>query len=442
MNSLETQDMNMSLISVEKDLKPAEGFMYNFRKWLAVVIAAISYVFVYFHRFTTAVLADDMAKDLGVPKTSLGILSSMYFWPYGLMQPFIGSFSDILEPGMMIGLSNILSAGGSLLCGLSSNLGLACVGRFIVGFGCSGIFVPTTKIASNWFSAKAFRIFSGSLIAIGGCGSILSQAPLSMLGHAIGWRWCLNGVAIISVVVGTLSFIFVRGHPRKLGYYSPIPLQEKTPFKTTVIQLFRNLKEVVINIDFWILQIFMFLGPGVFTDASAMWGIPYLQDVHGISADAASFIAMTLSASIIVGSPTLPMLGEKFGRKRVITIAAILSLVCTLVLTFAKKLHVVLIIILFFFFGVGATASQGVILAIFKEYCDLSLSGTFVGCGNCGPFVGGAVYQMISSGIIGTYGSYKHYPFEAYQVGMWGLSAVSMVVGILALILSREPTAN
>ncbi|KAH0795240.1 major facilitator superfamily transporter [Histomonas meleagridis] len=433
-------ESELLLHSYESNLKPPEGFMYNFRKWLSIVIAGISYIFVYFHRFTTAVLADDMAKDLGVPKTSLGILSSMYFWPYGLLQPFIGSFSDIIEPGVMIGLSNILSAVGSFLCGFSSSLWLACIGRFLVGFGCSGIFVPTTKIASNWFSAKAFRIFSGSLIAIGGCGSILSQTPLSLLGHIIGWRWCLIGVSIISVAAAILSFIFVRGHPRKLGYDSPIPLQENVHFKSSIIQLFRNLKQVLVNADFWILQIFMFLGPGVFMDASAMWGIPYLQDVYGYTSSQASFIAMTLSVSIIIGSPTLPMLGEKFGRKVVITIAAVLALISSLVLTFgSNKLPIIAIIVCFLFFGIGATASQGVVLAIFKEYCDISLSGTFVGCGNTGPFVGGAIFQTISSELIKTYGSYKHYPFEAYQMGMWGLASVCLLVGIVSLLCSREP---
>ncbi|OHT13070.1 major facilitator superfamily transporter [Tritrichomonas foetus] len=423
------------------DLKPPTGCNYSFRKWFAIFLSGFSYIFVYFHRFTTAVLADLMARDLNVPKTSLGIFTSMYFWPYGLMQPFVGSLADIFEPGYMIAIANIVSASGALLCAFSHSLAVGCVGRFLVGLGCSGIFVPTNKIAANWFTPQQFRFFSGALIGLGGIGSLLSQTPLSVVGHAIGWRLCLSGVAIVSFVIAILSFFFVKGHPRSLGYYSDVPLPPKVKASELFGQLVRNLKNMVKLGDFWMLALFMFFAPGIYMDVSAMWGVPYLEDVFKYDANKASLVQMALSISIIIGSPLLPVISEKVkSRKWTLFVVNIFSLAAALILALTKDiLPTAAIIACYFFFGVGSSASQGAALAMFKEFADISLAATLVGGGNTGPFIGGALLQTITSEIMKTYGNHVHYPIESYAISLWGLSAVALLLADFCLLFLKEP---
>ena len=420
---------------------PPEGARYQFRKWFSIFIAGFSYIFVYFHRFATAVLADQMAKDLNVPKTALGIFTSMYFWPYGLLQPFIGSLADMFEPGYMIGISNLISAGGTLIVGFSKTLVVGCVGRFLVGLGCSGIFVPTNKIGANWFTEHQYRYFSGALIGLGGVGSLLSQTPLSIVGHKIGWRVCLISCGICSCVIGVFSFLFVRGHPGTFGYYSYSGLPRKVPFKNICKQLFKNMNVMVKMGDFWMLAFFMFFAPGIFMDVSAMWGVPYLQDVFGYDSNKASLVQMTLSISIISFSPLMSVIAEKVGsRKWTLFVFDVLSLISTLAMTLTgKKLPIYGIIICYFFFGVGSSACQGTALSLFKEFADISLSATLVGGGNTGPFIGGAILQTISSEIIRTYGDHTHYPVAAYAYGLWGFASLMLFLAGFCLLFVREP---
>jgi sugar phosphate permease len=98
----------------DRGFRPSSGASYQFRKWLSVSLSAFSYIFVYLHRCSTAVLAESMAKDFNVDKAKLGIFTSMYFWPYALMQPIVGSLGDIMEPGYLIGLADLVS-GSTLL---------------------------------------------------------------------------------------------------------------------------------------------------------------------------------------------------------------------------------------------------------------------------------------------------------------------------------------
>ena len=87
-------------------------------------------------------------------------------------------------------------------------------------------------------------------------------------------------------------------------------------------------------------------------------------------------------------------------------------------------------IILLFLFGFGATSSQGILMGFFKELSSSSIEGTLLGCGNAFGFIGGALLQNISSGIVGTYGHFANapYPRESIIVGLWVVTSVSLFV--------------
>mgnify|MGYP001092589690 CR=1 FL=1 len=55
-------------------------------RWLVFGVLAIGYILVYFHRLCTAVVANDMMRDLEASATLAGFLAAAYFYPYALMQ--------------------------------------------------------------------------------------------------------------------------------------------------------------------------------------------------------------------------------------------------------------------------------------------------------------------------------------------------------------------
>lgn len=434
-----TTDDQHNLEQSPNDLYPCR---YQTRKWVSVIISMASYIFVYFHRFSTAVLAEDMAEDFGISADRIGILASMYFWPYGLVQPFIGSLADIIEPGYMIGFANICAAIGSMICGFSRTLTVACIGRFFVGLGCGTIFVPTNKIGVNWFTAKQFRFFAGAMIGLGGCGSLLSQTPLEMLGKEIGWRTCLIGTSVIGAFLGVCAFIWVRGHPETLGFRGHSRLEATPGMKQIFVQLFKNLFVMVKIRNFWFLELFMFFAPGVLMVLSSLWGVPYLENVHHCSREKASFVQMAISVSLIVGSPTMPIIAEftKSRKWTLFSFCGVATAGCLYLALAGDSTPLWLVTALYFLIGYGASSCQGTALPLFKEFHDEKLAATLVGGGNTGPFIGGGILQIVSSSIIGTY---EHpndvFPVEAYEIGLWGLSAICCFIAMMCLVFIKEP---
>ena len=55
-------------------------------RWVIFAVLALVYFFVYFHRVSPAVMATDLMTTFGVGATSIGLLGSVYFYAYALMQ--------------------------------------------------------------------------------------------------------------------------------------------------------------------------------------------------------------------------------------------------------------------------------------------------------------------------------------------------------------------
>ena len=118
--------------------------MLSFR-WLIFGILAIAYFFVYFHRLSLSVVANDIATDFGTTATVLGMLGSVYFYCYAAMQFPAGLFSDSIGPRKTVAISLLLACMGSILFGLAHNITVAFVARIMVGLGVSMVFIPTMK---------------------------------------------------------------------------------------------------------------------------------------------------------------------------------------------------------------------------------------------------------------------------------------------------------
>ena len=420
------------------DIDYAQNYkrMFEFRKWLNFTICAISYLFSYFHRNTTAVLVDDIANDFNVAKADLGIFASLFFWPHGLLQPIVGSLADSFEAGNIIAASNIVIFIGAMAIALTKSLMVACIGRVLLGIGCSSMFVCSTKVCTNWFSEKNHALCTGVLMAIGNIGGVLSQEPLHELGEFMGWRNVMKLAAIISFVSGLLSAMFVRSHPFKLGMVGENTFIYKKGSPKQKAHVWENIWKMMKNENFWKLELFMLLCPSVYVNLSSLWGIPYLVDVLGFSEDLASRTAIFLSISVIIGSPILPAIAEHF-HKRKLTMQFLVTLstiCCILMYFFGTRVGFVEVAICFSIIALGFGATQTIALSLFPDYAEPDMSATMTGGGNTGPFIGGALVQIITSKIIQKWPKNYKSNIDAYQNGLWGFNSLVAIVGTLSLI--------
>lgn len=127
-------------------------------KWAVWATLALAFLIVFFHRYATAVVADDLTRDLGLTGSQLSLLASMYFYAYAFMQIPSGILADYVGPRRTASAGMLLAALGALIFSMSAEASWAYLGRLLVGIGVGAIFICTLKMQSTWFRASEFAL--------------------------------------------------------------------------------------------------------------------------------------------------------------------------------------------------------------------------------------------------------------------------------------------
>jgi len=382
------------------------------KKWIIFTVLALGYILVYFHRLCTAVVATDMKADLEISGTLLGLLGAAYFYPYALMQLPAGLLSDTWGPRKTITTFFIIAGIGSFILGISETFYIALLGRTLVGIGVAMLFVPTLKVLSVWFHAKSFSGVTGLLIAMGGVGTLIATSPLAFLNNKIGWRNSFILIGGITLIASLLVWLIVKDKPEDDNHNHNNDLKKYS--------LKESVKIVLSSKSFWVLAIWFFFNSGIFFSFGALWAGPYLKQVYGYSNLESGFILSMFAFGMILGSPTLGLVSNnpKLGRKGVIIICAVSSLIILLIFYFnVASIGKPFLFILFFAMGVFTNAIVAIGFTASKELFSIKIAGTSTGLVNFFPFAGGAVAQPIigyimektgKTGIMYSHGAYEN----------------------------------
>ena len=410
-------------------------------RWLIFWILALCYVLVYFHRLCPAVVAVDMMRDLKLGGALTGLLGAAYFYPYALMQLPAGLLSDSWGPRKSISLFFFVAFAGSIILGLAPTVGVAIVGRTMVGIGVAMLFVPTMKVLAEWFRVREFALMTGILMAMGGIGSLTAATPLVWLSALIGWRMSFVVVGIFTLVLGLMVWVFVRDRPAAFGWPPP---EERPEAAAPSVRLSDGVAMVLKNRYFWPLAIWFFFDCAIFFSFGGLWGGPYLMHVHDLEKQAAGRILSMLAIGMIIGSPALSYLSNNIfrARKPVIVMSAVVVVGLTGLLAFhtagIPRVGLYLICL-----GLGIFSSAIVVIGFTaaKELYPVQIAGTAIGLVNLFPFSGGAVFQHILGWVLDTYGKVGDaFTLHGYRSAFLILFICAVIAFVSSLLIKETMT--
>ncbi|MBS7623180.1 MFS transporter, partial [Candidatus Bathyarchaeota archaeon] len=187
-----TQTLNRSLKRVYgfriPSLSARGGLRTSRSRWLIVLASSMLYFMGYFHRVSVTVIVEDLMRDFSVSATSLGLFSSLYFYPYAVMQIPAGLLVDSLGPRKTLASFSLLTSIGTLIFALAPTFPAAMLGRAVLGVGVSVAFLCIAKLISSWFDVRSFASLTGLVVSIGNIGALAASAPLALVVTSLGWR--------------------------------------------------------------------------------------------------------------------------------------------------------------------------------------------------------------------------------------------------------------
>ncbi len=415
--------------------------MQKYRIWIFLGLSA-AYLVSYFHRAAPAVVGPEIIKELALQPAALGFMGSMYFWAYAAAMLPAGVLADTWGSRKTMSVFVLVAAVGGFIFGAAPGIDLLAVGRFLVGFGVGFIYVPAVRIMADWYRPDELATYSGILLAVGNIGALVSAAPLVALMGVIGWRNSFHVVGVFTVLAAAFTYAIVRNKPSELGFPTPRELMGLPPSPPAPkVRLGEALKAVFANPQFYLLGLLLFAYYGTFMGVGSLWAGPYLQNVYGLSKQAAGNIIMMFPLGMVFGCPLSGYISDKVlkSRKKVLLWGCILHALSYIPLVFfIDKMSITFLYVLFFWYGLTGGAFVSC-FACAKETCQPRFAGTAVGALNIFIFVGGAFYQQVMGIVIGRYPAIQSgvYPLAAYQAAFW-VPFIGLIVGAVLFAFFRE----
>ncbi|MEM4406403.1 MAG: MFS transporter [Candidatus Methanomethylicaceae archaeon] len=390
-----------------------------------IVFASLSslYFFSIVHRVGVAVIAFDIMREFSTDASLLGLMSSMYFFPYALAQIPVGLLLDRIGIRRTVTILATISCIGSLIFSLSPSLLLLTLGRALVGFGVGGFYVSSLKAIAVWFESRRFATLAGLLTSIGNLGAIFASYPLAVMSLSFGWRHSFLIISVVMVALTILAWFRIEDESR-----------ERFHSKQSVSS---DLKTVFSYREFQKMIIVPFLVYGLFISFQGLWGGPFLMDVYGMNKSDAGALILFIGLGFMIMSPVAGYISDKIMRRKPVLLAGmVMSLVFWLLVSFFGNSFGSYALMATLFLLGASFAFCNIYMTISKELFGSEISGTSMASFNTFAFLGAGFFQYFMGFLLDSlYGGARSFP--SYQF-IFSLATVCIVVAMIPAIMSKE----
>ena len=169
--------------------------------WL-IGLLVTAMIFCYAQRGTLSVAAPFLIQDLGISRTTMGVMLSAFSWCYAFMQVPAGWLVDRFGVRRAYAFGFAIWSGACALTGAIQHVAAILTFRVLVGVGQSVAFPASARAVANWFQVRQRGTIIGGYLT----GVRLGQAMINVVGV---WLIIRYGWQIFFVIVGLIPLIWL-----------------------------------------------------------------------------------------------------------------------------------------------------------------------------------------------------------------------------------------
>lgn len=401
----------------------------NFLKWGAWVLLVSIFINGFFFRFAPSTLSGSMQSDLGLSASTLGLVASMHFWVYTVMQVPAGIFTDsvgIRNSGLIGGFVTSI---GAFCFGLSPNVIVLLLGSALIGLGLSAIFVAVMSFNATKFPSEKHSLVMGATMLLAALGSVIAQSPTAHLLIWFSWRDIVIFFGFLTLLATILLHVIFNRAPKS---------KTTSPGNVGAMaqQALRGNRYVLQKRQVWLLFLCVAATNGTMYAFLGLWAVPLLTDGFDLGAEDAARYATVSLIVYGIGSLFVGWAADRIGDKKpVIIMAALLSTTvwsCMALGVWEPGWKALSLFVL-----LGLSGGQvGVIFAATKESVPQRNVGFATALVNMGAFLTAALVQS-GFGIILDFVSVSAPNIQDYQIALTLPLAIS-ALGISAAVLLEK----
>ncbi|MGE7763279.1 MFS transporter [Peribacillus sp. NPDC097895] len=308
---------------------------------IVIFLFFLGWVFMYADRNILSPVMGSIGDEWGLDNSQLGLMSTVFFAAYALMQIPTGFLADKFGRVRVLVIGYILFGVGTYFSGLAASFGIFLLMRALTGLG-EGTYYGSQYGISSSITPKKYRGLISALINSGmAFGISLGFIASSYFTYTLnkGWQFPFYVFSIPTIIVAILIGLFVRDNQKQEKKQKQV-IQEKGSIK----QLFTKNHILVYILIFCSLYGFF----GMLT-----WLPYYLQTTRGVEASQTGIIASLVPWASIPGAIIFGHLSDKIkSKKPLIIILAIAGAICQFAIPYIGNYYLLLIgLILYGFLG-------------------------------------------------------------------------------------------
>ena len=355
--------------------------------WLICALGAVFYAYEYLLRITPSVMEHALRDHFSLSATGFGFLSAFYYYAYVPLQLPVGILMDRFGPRRLLTFACAICVIGTWLFAGTTMVSVAAAGRFLVGFGSAFAFVGVLKLATLWLPEDKLGMVAGLASALGTLGAMLGDNLLGHLVALIGWQKAVNYSALFGV--GLTLILWFGIHDKKRH------LEEDGGTIHSFKRAFYDLRIIAANPQIWINGVYgclVYLPTTVFAE---LWGIPYLQHAHHLTASDAQIANSCLFLGFMVGAPVMGWISDYLRRRKLpMFIGALMAAIMMMIVLYVPGLSAKELNFLMFFLGLFYSV-QAIVFAVGRELSPQEAAGTAIAMTNMLVMLGAMLLQPL-----------------------------------------------
>jgi predicted MFS family arabinose efflux permease len=387
---------------------------------------AAGYFLSYVFRTVNAVISPNLVSEFGLSAASLGLLTSVYFLAFAILQIPVGLMLDRIGPRRTNAWLLLCAGTGAVIFSMASGVAGLLLGRALIGLGVAAGLMSSIKAFTLWFPLERLPALTGRMLFVGGLGAISATVPVEAALQFVDWRGLFRILAAATFVAAALVFLTV---PEK---------HSDRPHESLADQ-FNGTIGVYASPLFWRLAFGTTLFQGINMSVQGLWAGPWLVDVAGMGRPAVAFHLLVLGIAAMCGFLFWGALAARLARRGITPMSVLIGasaiyLLIQLLIVFGASDLALPIWIGWGFFGTSGSLA----FAILSQSFPISLSGRATTALNLLVFMTAFASQWGFGAIVDHWPSESGgYQPEGYAVA-FGVFFTLQLCGFIWLVIARR----
>jgi MFS family permease len=384
-----------------------------------------------FLRNSIAVIAPNIAQELDLSASEIGLLASAFFFSFAAAQIPLGIALDRYGPKTCMLVCGGIAAFGAVIFAVATSPGGLIAARVLMGLGSSCYLMAPLALYARRYAPHQFASLTGIQMGLGSIGTLIATAPFAFAVAAIGWRATFFGVALLMVLV-TVGVMLVVQETDQAARFEPK--------KESLAESLQGLKAAIRTPSVVPIFFLHLVTHASFVLVVGLWGGPYLTHIYGYDLTARGNMLFTAAVAQVAAAFLWGPTDRLFrSYKKPVLLGAISTALTLGVVGIFGKLPPGWLLAWFILVG-ALSAYTPVMIAHGKSLFPPHLVGRGITLLNMGTMGGVFLAQVISGFLIDLFpvkdGAYA---FDAYRL-VFGLQAGVMVAACAVYALKvRDP---